>query len=137
VFLIFLAFETIYGEINMVQDLNLANERYIVFCEHHGKTLENLKGTDCMAHLAEARCYECPYTIKNIKYGETFPGWKKQFYITIGENPETPWTGQCVDFKIREGIEDRIVYFKDEEKLKQALKILKGETPEGQLLLNF
>lgn len=31
-------------------------------CYYQGKTTENPKGTDCMAHLAEARVFKCPYT---------------------------------------------------------------------------
>jgi len=33
-----------------------------VFCVWHVVTVENTAGTDCSAHLNEARCFECPYT---------------------------------------------------------------------------
>lgn len=36
------------------------------FCENHIVTKENPAGTDCLGHLAEARVFKCPYTLKSI-----------------------------------------------------------------------
>jgi len=33
-----------------------------VFCIHHIATEENPAGTDCSAHMIEARVFACPYT---------------------------------------------------------------------------
>jgi len=43
------------------------NVRQMNFCYWHIKTKENPEGTDCSAHLHEARVFECPYNKEEAK----------------------------------------------------------------------
>jgi len=36
------------------------------FCNYHSVTQENPEGTDCFAHLADARVFKCPYSMSDI-----------------------------------------------------------------------
>jgi len=45
----------------------MKNKNMNRFCEYHVYTKENPDGTDCAAHLAEARVFKCPYDIEKAK----------------------------------------------------------------------
>ena len=68
-----------------------------IFCEYHVGTKENSKGTDCDAHMAEARCFKCPYTIEELKYTE-----EKGLYISLEEDGTD---GICRSFEPKKGME--------------------------------
>lgn len=41
------------------------------WCKWHIETVENPRGTDCSAHMHEARCFGCPFpTYEDAKAGE-------------------------------------------------------------------
>jgi len=70
------------------------------FCKYHTKTEENPDGTDCSAHLTEARCFECPYTLENIHYARRF-GTEPELFISTTPDP---FKRVCVDFVPPEGL---------------------------------
>lgn len=77
------------------------------FCYYHIKTVENPKGNDCSAHMHEARCGECPYTEKDIQYGEGEAfGNRPRLYIS---STPSPFIGACQDFKPIEGAAEGLI----------------------------
>ncbi|MBI5148777.1 hypothetical protein HZA33_03795 [Candidatus Pacearchaeota archaeon] len=61
------------------------------FCYWHVKTKENPEGTDCTAHLADARVFECPYNANEIKLSED-----GRLYIS---HTKDRYNGACADFE--------------------------------------
>ena len=83
------------------------------FCYWHIATKENPEGTDCTAHLAEARVFTCIYTIKDIRLEPSYDG--KRVYLSIS---------RCPDFKLSEDLEKRFKGLNEQAKL-EALQKLK------------
>ena len=76
------------------------------FCKYHIETIENPEGTDCSAHLHEARCFKCPYTAGDIQYGSVF-SIKPVLYIS--KTSGNPLVRACQDFEPLEVIAEELI----------------------------
>lgn len=43
------------------------------WCRNHIKTLDDIKNPSCTAHLAEGRCFECPYKSQEDRLKTEYP----------------------------------------------------------------
>jgi len=87
------------------------------FCDAHIVTAENPAGTDCGAHLAEARVFKCPYTIRDIKLSDFYNTKKVDLVIE-----------RCPDFKLNKEMAKSLV--KDFEKDQKSITYLLKEVYE-------
>lgn len=87
------------------------------FCYWHIATKENPEGTDCAAHLHEARCFKCHYNLDNIQYNQD----TERLYIS---STSSDLIGACQDFKLNDELEKKLENVPNDKKLETLKSIL-------------